>query len=51
MTGATGAACPANAATHGFLFDLANQSLTGQAQTTATTFLLAPGPVASTVRP
>jgi hypothetical protein len=50
LNGASGAACPGNAATHGFLFDLVHPTLTGQAQATAVGFLASPADVPATVR-
>jgi hypothetical protein len=51
LTGATGAVCPDNAATHGFLLDGVDASLTSQAQTTAGAFLASPAAEPATVRP
>ncbi len=43
--------CPADAATHSFLFDGADLSLTTQAQVTAASFLASPATQPATVRP
>jgi hypothetical protein len=51
LSGATGATCPDNGVTHGFLLDNAIPTLTAQAQTNAASFLAAPADQAATVRP
>ncbi|HVO17893.1 MAG TPA: hypothetical protein VMU15_01470 [Anaeromyxobacter sp.] len=51
VNAASGATCPADATTHGFLLDYVNLSLTTQAQTTAASFLSSPSAEPATVRP
>jgi dienelactone hydrolase len=51
MTGATGATCPANAATHGVLLDFASPTLTGAAQATVGDFLSTGAGQPTPVRP